>query len=121
MMYLGNKAVGINNEVVGHRYTVNIAVNYSYITMDNFMNALVYPLLSSPPNDKSLFIDILFEDNTNNTRAGEYIRCVWSGGNSNSSIDVKRIGDNVFHSASYGVDVYSGAKLNILVIPVPRR
>ena len=59
--------------------------------------------------------------NTDNTRAGEYIRCVWNGDNSYSSIDVKRIGDNVFHAISYGVDVYSGAKLNILVITVPRR
>ena len=59
MMYLGNQAVGLNNEALGQYYAVNIVENHSYDTMNNFMIDLVLPLLTSPPNDKSLFIYII--------------------------------------------------------------
>ena len=111
MIYLGRNPIGLLASLPewAKLNTLQLEFN-SYQTFDTatlfFSDAYVNSIVSqlSKGNYK-----IIFEDNTNNTRAGQWIS--FTKGNTISNIIVMRVGMSApTASASYGVDVYENAK-----------
>lgn len=110
MIYLGKNPVGLLAILPEWAKLSSTKLEFNtYQTFDTatlfFDNAYVSSIVSqlSKGNYK-----IVFENNTNNTRAGQWI--TFTKGNSLSNITVMRVGMNSpTSSASYGVDVYPDA------------
>jgi len=82
-----------------------------YKSYDTSYNLLSEILPDGMLNKDFFMIDVIFENNTSNSRAGEYISYAKKLSNTFSS--VKRIGNSEYDSPAYGVDVYSGCTIKI--------
>ena len=113
MIYLGNVAIGIAYNPPEWSYTgviIEFDEYYSYDTAILFFadSSINSALTNLSDGDYKM----IFENNTSNARAGQYIKFTLTNG-SRSNIRVTRVGLSGDQSESYGVDVYSGASAKV--------
>ena len=118
MIYLGNKPVGLLAILPEWGKLNSIKLEFSQYQSfttatlffsDNYVNSIISQL--SDGNYK-----IIFNNNTDNTRAGQWITFKKTD-DSISNIQVMRVGLQKPEGFSYGVDVYEGAE-GIIYIPL---
>ena len=113
MIYLGNQAVGIAYNPPEWLYvgiTIEFNEYHSYDTADLFFNdSSISSALANLSDGK---YKLVFENNTSNTRAGQYIKFTVENGSKND-IGVMRVGLANETNHSYGVDVYSDASAKV--------
>lgn len=115
MIYLGNQPIGLLVNMPDWGYTAKHITFNRFWSFDTaltfFADASVSPIISTLGNKT---YKIIFENNTENTRAGQYIKfTIENGSIITSSIKVMRVGMTVPSGSSYGVDVYENADAKI--------
>ena len=111
MIYLGNKPIGLLAVLPEWAKINSVKLEFNqYQSFDTaiffFNDIYVKSVIDSLPSGT---YKIIFENNTTNTRAGEWIIFTNNSGTSISNIQVKRVGLGV-QGSGYGVDVYEGAE-----------
>ena len=113
MIYLGNVAIGIAYNPPEWSYagvTIEFDEYHSYDTATLFFaNSSINSALANLSDGN---YKMIFENNTSNTRAGQYIKFTFTNG-SRSNVRVMRVGLSGEQTDNYGVDVYSGASAKV--------
>lgn len=112
MIYLGNKPVGLLAILPEWAKFGNTELNFNqYQQWDTanmfFSDSYVKSVISNLPAQK---YKIIFENNTENTRAGQYIMFTKNNNAEIVNISVMRVGLTQVQGSSYGIDVYENAK-----------
>lgn len=112
MIYLGDKPVGLlavfpewirfgNTELNFNQYQRWETANLFF--SDSYVNSII-------SNLPARSYKIIFENNTENTRAGQYIFFTKNSDATIVDISVMRVGLTQIQGSAYGIDVYENAK-----------
>lgn len=114
MIYLGNQAIGLLASMPKwfKINTININEDIVFDTFTQFVNSNLLNTIISQLSSGDY--RIVFVNNTNNTRAGQWITFTKNNAGEFQQISVLRIGAaNPLPGAVYGVNVYSGSSIEL--------
>lgn len=116
MIYLGRNPVGLLAQLPKWRLinSVDVSEFHNYDTFTAFANSASMSDIISSLSDGDYRIE--FVNNTNNTRAGQWITftMLQNGEYDAATVSVMRVGESSPRSgAAYGINVYEGATINI--------